>query len=573
MRIANSLYEMGFKHIFAIPGIQSVELYDAFSHSKIEIIRCLEERSCTFMANGYARALGETALLLLTSGPGITNSMSGICEAFLDSTPLLILTTGKSKSNLKKFALHDIDQVEILKPIVKAVFCPTNNNEIINTLRTALDLCKDGEPGPCVIIIPEDLLFSSLSDKKLNNSLNNRENHPINPKQIESAISILTNSKRIGIYAGLGAMEAGPDILELAEFLNAPIATTISGRGVIPEDHPLSVGFGFGPAGSIIAENIFKEIDVLLSIGCKFGQVSTGSYGLNVPKNHIQIDKNLKNIGANYPATPVVGDSKIVVNLILENLRIKKFKAIDYQIKKKILNLKLESHKKNNNTPKSSEFVCPRYFLQTLRSQFNRDSILTTDSGSHQFWALSDYEIFSPRTFITPSDFQAMGFGVPAAIGAAIASPKKNVLALVGDGGFLMSGFESLITKEHEAKIIFIIFCDGKWGLIAESQKLSKMEVSSVKLPSPDYQLLAKSFDLKYLKIQNDYEVKEALENIGILEKSLIIEVNISYKEISRYVKGSAPQMLKNLPWSVKAKVIPRYISRYLKSFTNRGTS
>jgi acetolactate synthase-1/2/3 large subunit len=380
--------------------------------------------------------------------------------------------------------------------------------------------------------------------------------------QLDEAAERLRRSPSVGIYAGAGAMDATDELRELAELLQAPVATTISGRGVLAEDHPCSVGYGFGRSGTATARRLFRKIDILLAIGCKYGETATGSYGIKPPPNHIHIDINPASLGANFPTSlAIVSDAKIALVGLLARLD-KNRRPPNRALQDFILESRNRAESAALTAAVATTAVSPSKFLRLLRRQLERDAILTTDSGSHQFWALNDFPVYSPRSFLAPADYQAMGFSIPAAIAAKLTFPRRQVVSLVGDGGFLMSGFECLNALRWKANITVIVFRDGAWGLIKEAQKRLHLRTPYTDLPNFDLQILAKSFGVKFVRIANEIDMERKLSETISTDEPCLVEVNVDYSQPPPYVKGAGPQMFQNLPMRVKTAVGLRYVKR-----------
>ena len=341
-----------------------------------------------------------------------------------------------------------------------------------------------------------------------------------------------------------------------------PVATTISGRGVLPEDHSLSVGYGFGRSGTAAAWQVFRKIRTLLAVGCKYGETATGAYSTKPPREHIHIDINPASLGANYPTVlAIAADSKVALKGLLVRLE-KDGRPVNATLHASICQGR--SRAKAKSLTASASAVSPARFLQLLRRHLDRNAIMVTDSGAHQFWALSDFPVYTPRSFLAPADYQAMGFSIPAAIAAKLAFPSRQVVSLVGDGGFLMSGFECLNAVRWGAKIIVVVFRDGAWGLIKEAQRRVYRRTPFSEIPSPDFQHLAQSLGIKCVQVTKDTDIEPGLEEALAAETSVLVEVQVNYAEPPPYVKGAGPQMFRNLAPRLKAAVGLRFVRRCL---------
>jgi acetolactate synthase-1/2/3 large subunit len=552
---------LAVERIFGLPGIQNIELFDALADAPFPTFTPTNESAAIFMADAYARVTGKLGIAVVTSGPGLTNALTGIAEARLDSSPLVVLVSASGEVPGKTFQLHQIQQDAVVEPLVKGCFKPATAEEVPQAVLRAAELACQGEPGPTLVELPSTLLMERSRFIFAPGTC------PPPPQdiggQLDAAADQLRHSPSVGVYAGAGAVTATDELRELAELLQAPVATTISGRGVISEDHPLSVGYGFGRSGTTAAWRVFRKIHTLLAVGCKYGETATGAYGVQAPREHIHIDISPASLGANYPTSlAIASDAKIALRGLLARLAGDRRPA-NAALQEFISQARARCETKALAIPASSAGVTPSKFLRLLRRRLDRDAILVADSGSHQFWALNDFSVFSPRSFLAPADFQAMGFSIPAAISAKLSFPTRQVVSLVGDGGFLMSGFECLNAVRWGAKILVVVFRDGAWGLIKEAQRRVYRRTPFTQLPNPDFQILAQSFGMEYVRIASDTDTENGLNKALVAGSPALIEVNVDYAEPPPYVKGAGPQMFRNLPPRLKVGVALRFAKRW----------
>jgi len=558
--IVEALKLLGVERVFGLPGVQNIELFDALADAPFATFTPTNESAAVFMADAHARVTGKLGVAVVTAGPGLTNALTGIAEAQLDSSPVLILVGASAKAAGKSFQLHRIEQGAVVKPLVKGHFEPATLEEIPEVILRAAALALRGEPGPTVVEVTSTLLM-----ERGGFTLTSAPS-PAAPceigAQLDDAAERLRRSASVGIYAGAGAIGALEELRLLAELLQAPVATTISGRGVLPEDHSLSVGYGFGRSGTAAAWQVFRKIRTLLAVGCKYGETATGAYSTKPPREHIHIDINPASLGANYPTVlAIAADSKVALKGLLVRLE-KDGRPVNATLHASICQGR--SRAKAKSLTASASAVSPARFLQLLRRHLDRNAIMVTDSGAHQFWALSDFPVYTPRSFLAPADYQAMGFSIPAAIAAKLAFPSRQVVSLVGDGGFLMSGFECLNAVRWGAKIIVVVFRDGAWGLIKEAQRRVYRRTPFSEIPSPDFQHLAQSLGIKCVQVTKDTDIEPGLEEALAAETSVLVEVQVNYAEPPPYVKGAGPQMFRNLAPRLKAAVGLRFVRRCL---------
>ena len=295
--LVETLRAEGCDCVFGIPGAQENEIWDSLKTKRLPYLLCTHEFSAATMADGYARSTGKPGVLCIVPGPGLTNALTGLGEALLDSIPLVCVVGDVSNArNARPFQVHALNHVALLEPMTKRVFTATSAADIPSAVRNAFQLARAGEPGPTAVVIPYNLLIEAA---RYNSGPLEPAPLPLDEQAVRRALQALSDRrKRIGIYAGLGCMDYAPDLVRLAELLQAPVATSMSGKGVIPETHPLSVGWGYGPQGTRTAEVIFHDqVDTVLAIGVKFNEVSTGFFSLPQHRQIIHVDINENNLG------------------------------------------------------------------------------------------------------------------------------------------------------------------------------------------------------------------------------------------------------------------------------------
>jgi acetolactate synthase-1/2/3 large subunit len=556
--VVETLKLLGVERVFGLPGVQNIELFDALADAPFSTFTPTNESAAVFMADAHARVTGKIGVVVVTAGPGLTNALTGIAEAHLDSSPVLVLVSASGEMKGKFFQLHQIPQGDVVKPLVKGFFKPARVEEIPQVVSNAAELACQGEPGSVVVEIGSTLLMGRT---RFSQPAVSRLPAPDDiGTQLDAAAGKLRNSESVGVYAGAGAFGAVDELKALAELLQAPVATTISGRGVLAEDHPLSVGYGFGRTGTAAAWRVFRKVRTLLAVGCKYGETATGAYGVKTPREHIHININPECLGANFPASlAIAADARLALGGLVTRLN-NDHRPVNITLQNYIRQARAHSESKPQDA--ESRAVTPANFLRRLRQRLNRDAIVVTDSGAHQFWALSDFPVYTQRSFLAPADYQAMGFSIPAAIAAKLAFPTRQVVSLVGDGGFLMSGFEALNAVRWGTNIIVAVFRDGAWGLIKEAQRRIYRRTPFTGIPSPDFRHLALSLGMTHIQIGVDTDIESGLDK-AVREKSpVLLEVNVDYTEPPPYVKGAGPQMFRNLEPRLKAEVALRLAKR-----------
>lgn len=564
--ILNALEHEGVKHIFGIPGLETLPLFNEIIDSNIQVITTTHESGASFMSDAFSRVTDKIGVCTAMGGPGITNILTGIAEAFLDSSPMIILIPNSNNEfQNKHFRIHEINNKGILKHVTKKIFQITNINEISHIIANAFHCAKNNEPGPVAIEINTNI-FEKTGE--IQNYIPKTVEQQISKSQLEiikSIIKILNNSSSIGLYIGAGAYNSTSELIELSKKYSAPISSTISGKGIIPEDYELSVGFGFGPSGTKIAQNIFDQCETILAIGCKFDELSTSGYSINIPKNLIHIDINPNVLNKNYPTTiSLCMDAKLSLHEILSEISTNK-PIINLKLINKIKKMKENDANKIMQYTDKELFQPERFFFE-LRKLLDRNAIITTDCGNHQYWAINSFQSFTPKSFITPTNFQSMGFGIPAAISAKFAFPEKQVICICGDGGFRMNGLEILTAVKYKLDPIIFIFNNGTLGLLELFQKLKYSRAQGFDILTPNFKLFSESCNANYYQIIYNSDIVPAIENALSSKRVSLIEIKINNSCFPPYQKGRIKAHFSTSTFSEKINMISKKIKNQIKN-------
>ncbi len=563
--IMSALKAQGVDRIFGIPGVQNLELFDALKDSGIETVLVTHELCAAFMAEATSRVTGKAGCALTVPGPGLTNAFTGIGEALLDSSPVVVIIPGPRNDTTLKYQLHQMPQAELARPITKAAIRIEKADDIYPEIRRAFEIAISGEPGPVVVEVPYNL-FMWRAELRQPAS----RPAPASPDRqtIEKILCLLRAAKRVGIYAGFGASDSRDKLMRLAELLQAPIATTLGGRGVVPEDFAYSVGFGFGASGTAIAEEVFGECDLVLAVACKFGEVATGAYGFPRPKQLIHIDINEEVVGRNMPATiGLVADAQAALGLLVAAFDQDPevcSRPRDSRLVNRIEAWRVEFAAQVESEPAWESGVNPAKLMWTLRKLAARDAIITTDSGGHQFWVAEYFPVYERRSYLTPTDYQSMGYSVPAMIAAKLACPSRQVIGVVGDGSFLMTGAELVTAARLGLDPVVLIFNDGELGIIREAQEKIFRRTSAAKLRNPDFEALASAYGANYFRIANDREIEPRLKEALASGSLAVVDARVEYREMTRYFKGASSAVIGRMPLAQKARMAARLVRRWL---------
>jgi acetolactate synthase-1/2/3 large subunit len=385
---------------------------------------------------------------------------------------------------------------------------------------------------------------------------------------VQQATSILMDAKNPGIYVGWGAKGATDEIVALSEKLVAPVATTLQGISSFPANHPNHVGVGFGNSALPAGKNAFKHCDCLLAVGVRFGEIATGSYGISVPANLVHIDINKEVFNKNYPAKVAIeGDAKSVCQQLLVNIN-----GRSWEPKRSPAQLRdsISMHKgKYFSTWRKSRkdnIVSPGYFFESLRPALKDDAIMVVDDGKHTFLSAELFPVYKSKHFISPTDFNCMGYCVPAAIGAKLSNPDKEVVGIAGDGAFLMTGMELLTASTYGIGLVIFVFNDGELGQISQFQKIPLNKKTCTVLGKVRIEGIATATGAHYLPLNNDYEIdgiiKQALQ-LSFENKPVIVDVKIDYSKKTMLTKGVVKTNLSRFSMSEKVRFISRAIKRH----------
>ncbi len=533
--LIQALKQQNIKHLFGIPGGQVLPLCDALYDADLHSILARHEQCAAHMADGYARASGEPGVCISTSGPGATNLVTGIATAYMDSSPIIAITGQVPKVMIGKDAFQEADIIGITMPITKWNTQLRSAADIPKTVKAAFHIATTGRPGPVVIDLPRDVQTETAeidpdSTMELKGYKPNINPHPV---QVRRAAEILTKAERPMMLLGGGAIISGAQqAIQLAEYLQTPVATTLMGKGSIPEDHPLSLGM-LGMHGTIEANKLVLESDVLLVVGARFSDRTTGKLDQFCPDaTIIHIDIDAAEIGKNAKVDlPIVADAKITLQMIYEQIAKnteQKQKSVWTDRIKEIR--KLYPPNDRNGDGKSLK---PAEILAELRKLLPPNAIVTTEVGQNQMWAALHYKALQPRTFLSSGGLGTMGFGFPAAVGAKVAKPDVPVVDIAGDGSFIMTEQDLATSVAENIPVIVVILNNSVLGMVAQWQRLFyNRRYSWSKLGDlPDFVKLAEAYGAQGVRTQTMTEFTRAIKKAVKSDITTVIDVPISPEE------------------------------------------
>ncbi|HGR5284770.1 TPA: acetolactate synthase large subunit [Streptococcus pneumoniae] len=529
--VLETLRDLGVDTIFGYPGGAVLPFYDAIYNFKgIRHILGRHEQGCLHEAEGYAKSTGKLGVAVVTSGPGATNAITGIADAMSDSVPLLVFTGQVARAGIGKDAFQEADIVGITMPITKYNYQVRETADIPRIITEAVHIATTGRPGPVVIDLPKDI--SALeTDFIYSPEVNLPSYQPTlepNDMQIKKILKQLSKAKKPVLLAGGGISyaEAATELNEFAERYQIPVVTSLLGQGTIATSHPLFLGMG-GMHGSFAANIAMTEADFMISIGSRFDDRLTGNpktFAKNAKVAHIDIDP--AEIGKIISADiPVVGDAKKALQMLLAEPTV-------HNNTEKWIEKVTKDKNRVRSYDKKERVVQPQAVIERIGELTNGDAIVVTDVGQHQMWTAQYYPYQNERQLVTSGGLGTMGFGIPAAIGAKIANPDKEIVLFVGDGGFQMTNQELAILNIYKVPIKVVMLNNHSLGMVRQWQEsfYEGRTSESVFDTLPDFQLMAQAYGIKNYKFDNPETLAQDLEVITE-DVPMLIEVDISRKE------------------------------------------
>ncbi len=565
-----ALEQLPVTHTFGIPGVHNTEIYDELGRSeRIEPVLVTHEAGAAFAADGISRTSGGTiGTLVIVPAAGVTHAMSGIGEAFLDGIPMLVIAGGIRTDVSFRYQLHELDQHGILKGLTKGTWRPQTHAEIVPAIFEAYRTAVTAVPGPVFVEVAVNLqLFQATIDELPAFEPPAPPDAP-DASLLEAAIDLLEKARSPGLFVGWGAVDVTDDVARIAERLGAPVATTLQGLSAFSAAHPLHAGMGFSRAAVPAAENALADCDCLLAIGTRFAEIPTGSFGCRVPEDLIHVDIDPAVLGANFPAkVAIAGDARAVVPRLLARLE---QRGVERPDRRRKVETRIQSDKKAYREEwlaRRSGRVNPARFFESLRRQLGDDALVVVDDGNHTFLAAELFPVTKARRFVSPTDFNCMGYAVPAAIGAKLAKPDLQVVAIAGDGAFLMTGLEIVTATTHQAGVVFFVFHDGELSQISQGQEIPYNRKTCTVLGEIKLEGVAQATGAAFIPLMDDAGIeggiREALRVAGT-GRPVIVDVAIDYGKRTRFTQGVVKTVLKRFPLGDKFRFVGRAFVRKL---------
>jgi acetolactate synthase I/II/III large subunit len=528
--IIKMLETHGIDTIAGIPGGSNLPLYNALYGSKIRHILARHEQGAGFIAQGMARSTGKPAVCFATSGPGATNLITAIADAKLDSVPIIAITGQVPSALMGTDAFQEADTYGMTIPITKHNFLVHDASELIPTINKAFTIAIEGRPGPVLIDVPKDVQSQIIEVEKFYIEEPAKSATSTKDDIISQAAAMINASTKPVFYIGGGVMSSGAylEIAAIAEKNAIPITSTLMGLGCMPHNHPLYIGM-LGMHGARYTNHILEEADLLIALGVRFDDRATGNIAQFCPNAavlHIDIDPaELNKIRT--ATLGIAGNAKDILQQIEPAVHAEKREAwID-----RITHLRKEQP---FNYPVEKDIFHPLNLIRAIGSLAPENAIITTDVGQHQMWTAQAYPFMQPRTFLTSGGLGTMGFGLPAAIGAALANPKRKVICFSGDGSILMNIQELATLAELNLNVTIVLLNNGHLGLVRQQQELfyngnyiaSKFDIQ------PDFAAIAKGFGIVGVDLGKASDPHTALQNALESQRPCFINVPIDHKEM-----------------------------------------
>lgn len=536
--VCEALIREGVDTIFGYPGGAVLHIYDDLAKvsDRLRHVLARHEQGAIHMAEGYAKATGKVGVALVTSGPGATNAVTGIANAFLDSTPIVVITGQVPTKMIGSDAFQEVDTVGITRPCTKYNYLVENVADIASVIKEAFHIASTGRPGPVVIDVPKDV-SGAQAEFVYPEELNLRAYDPVERSDesgLGRAVAMMQTARRPILYVGGGVIHSGgsAELMQLAERLSMPVTPTLMGLGCFPAAHPLNLGM-LGMHGTYWANMAISEADVIVAIGVRFDDRVTGALEkfaphariVHVDIDHSSIDKNVQ------VDVRIVGDARCVMAKMLEMLpeeQPKPSRLADWweqiEVWKQAAPL---SYKKSDSV------IMPQHLLEELRSLADPNAIVSTDVGQHQMWLAQYYPFSGPRQSLTSGGLGTMGYGFPAALGAQFAFPERQVIAFVGDGGFQMTSQELACAIQYKANVKIIIMNNNFLGMVRQWQEIfydrCYSEVYTGGLP--DFVKLAEAYGATGLRATHPSELQQVLAKGLSTPGVVVMDIVVSEEE------------------------------------------
>ena len=530
--IVETLIEQGIDTIFGYPGGAVLNIYDELYKAGERISHYLtcHEQAAAHAADAYARVSGKPGVVIATSGPGATNLVTGIANAYLDSSPIIAITGNVARALIGKDSFQEVDIYGVTMPITKHNYIVKDVSKLADTIREAIKVATSGRPGPVLIDVPKDIQLAEFDYvPQAACSPESRNSGNISDEAIEEAVELIKGSKRPFIYAGGGVIMsvASNELLEFAELIDAPIGLSMMGLSAIPGSHPRNLGMT-GMHGKYAASKAMSESDLIVAVGTRFSDRATGSkQEFSKGKKFIHIDIDPAEIGKNIPAyVSVIGNVKDVLTKLNANLTASERPEWRAEVES------LKSSPENNPELPNGKLT-PKAVIEEVRKHMTDDGVVATDVGQHQMWVSLYYNFTSPRTLVTSGGLGAMGFGMGAAVGSCIGRGKRKTVLFTGDGSFHMNLNELATAVSNNLQLVIVVMNNGVLGMVRQWQTLffEKRYSSTTLNRKTDFVKLAEAFGATGYRISSKNELSSVMEKAFKTDGPVLIDAIIDRDE------------------------------------------
>ncbi|MEM4970423.1 MAG: thiamine pyrophosphate-binding protein [Sulfolobales archaeon] len=528
--IVESLVAEDIEYYFTVYAEQITGfIVDSETRGRPRSINASYEPGAGFMGLVYSRVKRSPGLCVFTGGPGVLGAVNPVAMAYVESDPLVVIATTPPRDLAYRNAIHafpnDTDQIEVFRSITKRCYRVTKPAEAGNIVSKAFTTALSGRPGPVYIEIPADVLRENVEDYS---HLKIPVSRPVpSDADVDEVIKRILRSERPVILAGRGISISGAEreLVEFAELLDIPVCTTVMGKGVIRPDHPLYGGIAAGKMGDPVAEELLEKADLVLAIGVRFSQMGTGRYSMKVGGELIHINVSEDEFGRVFkPSLAIVSDAAAFLRKAIIRARERvggRFGRGSAELLKKLW----ISYKQDLPKPRG-HMIEPWEVVKALREIFSEDTIFVCDVGAHRIETFT-MPIYKPRTYITTTSYASMGIGVPGAIAAKLAEKEREVVGLVGDGGFLMTGLEVVTAVRYRIPVIIVVFNDSSYRVLRIYEKAEYGTEFTYKLPNISFSELARSLGAHGVRIEDRKELRRGIEDAASLAKDRPVVIDI----------------------------------------------
>lgn len=505
--------------IFGLPGGAVLPLYDALYSAGIRHLLVRHEQAAAFAADGYARVTGKPGVCLATSGPGATNLITGLTSAMMDSIPVVALTGQVPQSLIGKDGFQEADTIGISLPSTKQSFQVRSAAEIPEVIHRAFTTAISGRPGPVLVDLPKSVLLETAAPAFPGQAVKPERKREWQEKDIDRAVEMIHESQRALLYVGGGVINSGAwaELAALAELTQIPVTTTLMGLGAFPSGHPLSQGM-LGMHGSYATNRAVCECDLLIAVGARFDDRVTGrvkDFASKAKKIHLDVDPS--EIGKNVRADlGLVGDARDTLQAICAALARRNHGATSPARREWLAQIETWRQAHPLDYDKSGDALKPEYVIEMISRYADEDAIVAVDVGQHQMWAAQYYDFYQPRTWLSSSGLGSMGYGFPAALGAQFAFPDRQVIAIVGDGGFQMTLNDLATAAQYRIPVKIVILNNRALGMVRQWQEIFfEKRYCDIDLNfAPDFAKLAESYGISGKRVERHNEVGAAVREM-----------------------------------------------------------